>query len=331
LRVQKLVYKESEGNTGVISWRRAGSKNDPIASPNDAYRSVFQGIQPATGGPSPTDPAYRLHVRESVSVADLVKARSERLKRRLGLPDQIQLERHFDELRTLEMRLRAIPLDGQTTGTPGGCSAPPAPGPDGTTMLSTRADGRPIGYSGEEERATAMTNIIVKAMACNLTRISALQFTYVQCFMNVFNIVKDANTDLHELAHASSVPGISDRAIQLKVMQMYGWHMKHYANLVQGLKNERGMDGRSMLDNTVIVFVNEGGLGPAEGKEIASHSTDSMMAILAGGHALGLKHGRHILGNNRHPGQVIRTAMQAIGVQAKFGAITDPIPELTTA
>ena len=101
-----------------------------------------------------------------------------------------------------------------------------------------------------------------------------------------------------------------------KVMEMYGWHMKHFARLAAQLKAEIGPDGRPLLDNTVLVFVNEGGLGPAEGKNPASHSTDNMMVVMAGGKNLGLKPGRHIRAENEHPAKVLTAAMNAVGVAA---------------
>jgi hypothetical protein len=97
-------------------------------------------------------------------------------------------------------------------------------------------------------------------------------------------------------------------------MEMYAWHMKHFTSLATQLKAALGPDGRPMLDSTSLVFVNEGGLGPAEGKNPAAHSTQNMMMVLAGGRAGGLKPGRHIRADLNHPAQVVAGAMNAAGV-----------------
>src|SRR5262249_46208262 len=127
--------------------------------------------------------------------------------------------------------------------------------------------------------------------------------------------------DLHELGH-----GNGD---QKRFMQMYGWHVKHFASLVGQLKQELGPDGKPLLDSTVLVFVNEGGLGPGDGKPVSSHSTDNMMALVAGGRGLGLRPGRHIRGNNAHPAQVLLTSMNSAGVgAAALGDVSGRLAEL---
>jgi hypothetical protein len=313
-RAQAQAYRGG-GNVGVISWRARGQKNDPTVSPSLAFDNLFKGFAP----PDPNDPAQvaaRMRLlREEASVLDMVRTNADRLMRRLGRPDQVRLERHFDEIRALETRLKTIPLDGaRAAGAARGCGAPPMPGADPMVTLGTAAGSGEVGYAGEEERAKVLTSLIVKAFACDMARVATLQLTCAQCFMNVEALV-GVKMDLHELAHLSTIQGGKDVA-QRKVMDMYGWHMKHWASVIAGLKNEIGPDGRPLLDTTVLVFVNEGGLGPAEGRNPSSHSTDNMMALVAGGRALGLKLGQHIKADGEHPARVLLSAMHAVGVPA---------------
>jgi hypothetical protein len=334
LRVQADSYRGG-GNVGVISWRAAGQKNDPTVSPSLAFQNVFGTFTPPTGGPAmPVDTADvaardRLR-REEKSVLDMVSGSAARLKARLGGPDLQRLERHFDEIRSLEQQLSTIPGDNPTPVPAGqGCTSPMKPGTDPSIQLSTGA-GLEIGYAGEEQRAQVLTGVIAKAMACDLTRVATLQYTCAQSFMNVQQLV-GVQMDLHELAHLSTIQGGQDVA-QKKVMEMYGWHMKHFASLVSQLKSTIGSDGRPLLDNTVLVFVNEGGLGPAEGKNPASHSTDNMMVITAGGRAGGLKTGRHIRANQDHTAKVVLSAMNAAGVMAgSLGEISGRLEAMFTA
>ncbi len=306
LRVQADAYRGG-GNVGVISWKDKGQKNDPTVSPSLAFKNAFTGLPAAGGMADPAGEAARKRaLKEEASVLDAVRGSADRLMKRLGREDRARLERHLDEIRALEARLAGIPFDGAPGAST--CGAPARPGADPATVV---ADG--IGYAGEEERAKVMTGVIAKSFACDLTRVATLQFTCAQSFMNVDALV-GVKMDLHELAHLSTIQGGKDVA-QQKVMQMYGWHMKHFAALVSQLKGEIGPDGRPVLDHTALVFVNEGGLGPADGKNPSSHSTDNMMVIVAGGKALGLKPGRHVKGGNQHPAKVVLGAMQAAGVQ----------------
>lgn len=346
-RVQADAYRGG-GNVGVVSWRSAGQKNDPTVSPGLAFDNVFASFTPPTTPPTPgmptppkptVDPVAERLRREERSVLDLVRGNADRLEKRLGTADKARLQRHFDEIRALEMRLAAIPeptpqpQPGPTPApTPmgGGCSKPGKPGVDPPISVIEAEGSGEVGYAGEEERAQVLTGLLAKAFACDLTRVATLQYTCVQCFMNVDRLV-GVKMDLHELAHLSSIQGGADVA-QQKVMQMYAWHMKHFAALATELKNTIGPDGRPLLDNTVLVFVNEGGLGPAEGKNPASHSTDNMMVVLAGGKNLGIKTGRHIRANNDHPAKVITGAMNAAGVAATgLGEVQGRFEPLFTA
>jgi hypothetical protein len=310
LRVQADSYRGG-GNVGVISWAARGKKNDPTVSPGLAFQNVFAGFMP----PAPMNPGDAMAMdrlrREDASVLDMVNNSATRLKARLGRPDLLRLERHFDEIRALEQQLGTITSDPRPPASGQACGAPTKPGADPAISL-VEAAGETVGYAGEEERAQALTSVLVKALACDLTRVATLQYTCVQCFMNVDKLV-GVPMDLHELAHLSSIQGGKDVA-QEKVMEMYGWHMKHFASLASQLKATLGSDGRPLLDNTVLVFVNEGGLGPAEGKDPAAHSTDNMMVVTAGGRATGLKTGRHIRANQDHPAKVVASAMNAAGV-----------------
>jgi hypothetical protein len=319
-RVQADAYRGG-GNVGVVSWRGKGQKNDPTVSPGLAFDNVFAGFTPpSTGGmPAPVDPLAERLRREQASVLDLVRGNADRLQARLGQADKTRLERHFEEIRALEMRLGSIPGEPKApAATGGGCKLPGKPGVDPAISVIEAESGE-VGYAGEEERAQIMTGLLAKSFACDLARVATLQYTCVQCFMNVEKLV-GVKMDLHELAHLSNIPGGAEVA-QQKVMAMYGWHMKHFANLATQLKQELGPDGKPLLDNTVLVFVNEGGLGPAEGKNPASHSTDNMMVVVAGGKNLGLKTGRHIKANNDHPAKVIASAMNAAGVSGNLGEV----------
>jgi hypothetical protein len=312
LRVQADPYRGG-GNVGVISWRSAGQKNDPTVSPGLAFDNVFTGFMPAGPVDSADAKARDLLRRQELSVLDLVNDHAQKLKGRLGHADQMTLDRHFEEIRALELRLATIPGDARPPAAGGGCASPMKPGADPSIAI-TNAAGMDVGYAGEEQRAQALTAILAKALICDLTRVGTLQYTCVQCFMNVEQLV-GVKMDLHELAHLSTIPGGAPVA-QQKVMEMYAWHMKHFTDLASQLKAVLGPDGKPLLDSTSLVFVNEGGLGPAEGKNPAAHSTQNMMVVLAGGRAGGIKPGRHIRGTLNHPAQVVASAMSAAGVSA---------------
>src|SRR5204862_1218364 len=99
-----------------------------------AFQNVFAGFTPPMpgGGSAAPDPAADRMRREELSVLDMVSASANRLKARLGRPDLLRLERHFDEIRALELRLGTIPGDPKPMppAAGNGCALPGKPGAD---------------------------------------------------------------------------------------------------------------------------------------------------------------------------------------------------------
>ena len=182
-----------------------------------------------------------------------------------------------------------------------------------------------LGYSGEDQRAAVMTELIAMAFICDLTRSTLLQFTNSQSFLNMFQITGQ-KSDLHELSHGSHGNQTESDTTQA-LAKGINWHMKHWANLLGRLKAAREGD-KSVLDNTAAIFTFEGGHGfdPADNRTISAHSTENMGMLVAGG-AGGLKRGLHLKATGKHPAQVFLTALRALGsTQTSLGEVSGEIP-----
>jgi hypothetical protein len=291
-------------------------------SPKLAFDSLFFNFAP------PDDPVAAAEQdflwRRRKSIIDVVKTRADLLVKKLGGQDRIRLQRHLDEIAELEKRVSAIPPE------PGGqCVAPSDPGGD-PTLGGNQPDGsynQNSGYSDEEERARVMMDMIHMAFTCNLTKVAAVLMTHAQSHMNAFQLT-GLPLDFHELSHSQQGP--MGRTWQ--VGQGNKWHVKHFAYLVDKLANTAEGTG-SVLDNTALLLVNEGGHGydALDNSFDSAHSTENMACLIAGG-AGGLKMGEHIVAppGQNHPGNVILSAMNAVGVSTNtFGEVTSgPIAEL---
>jgi hypothetical protein len=325
-RVQPASYVGSNGgggDSGRISWRADGSGNivgeDPIISPRLAYESLFSNFVP----PDPAEAeaaAFLLQRRQSV--VENVRARTEHIIPRLGAADRQRMERHLDELRGFEERLKAVP---PPTG--GACELPPDPGQDppiGEPHASN--DGghnytQTAAWSDEELRAELLCDMIRMSFACDLSRVAALRMTRDQCFLNMFPLT-EAHAEMHESSHGQGT--INDHS------DAVGWHVKHFARLVSLLRDTQELDGSSLLDHTAVVMLFEGGFGfdPESGSNNRAHSTENMVALVAG-RVGGLLGGQHIATAGKHPATVLVSAMQALGLQTDtHGEITGNVPEL---
>jgi hypothetical protein len=322
--VQASWYLDQSAPYGrdVISYRKNGTQVTGIpstVSPRAAFDSLFVGFTPV----DPAEAAKRAFMlKQRKSVLDLVGHKTEKLLPQLGTSDRVRIERHLDEVRDLERRISAIAPDGG-----GACQILPDVGTDPAVGGNNTVNGGTgfdvnAGYSNEEARATALVDLLHMAITCDLTRVATLQFTMAQSHMNMYPLI-GIPYDLHEIGHSShGTMGVS---------QGIAWHMKHFARLVAKFR-DTPEDIGTMLDNTVIVMVHEGGHGfdPSAAKQYSSHCTENMACLIAG-RAGGLKPGRHVVTANKHPAQVLITAMNAIGVPtSSLGEVSGTIPELIT-
>jgi hypothetical protein len=312
-RVQPSKYIGSNGgvgDAGRISWRDEGGNIvgiDPIFSPRLAHESLFSGFVP----PDPAQAqaaAFKLSRRRSV--LDTLRVRTQSLIPRLTPADRERMERHFAELQGFEERLDAMPPP-----TTGACELLPDPGEDPPIGAPHADNGGghdytpTAAYSNEDQRAELLFDMVRMAFACDLSRVAAVRLTIDQCFMNMMPLT-GAPGEVHEMSHGQAQPDDHGDAV--------GWHVKHFARFVQMLRDTQELDGSSLLDNTAVVMVFEGGYGfdPESGSGDRAHSTENMCALVAG-HAGGLlpTPGKHIRAAGMHPANVILSAMTAAGYQ----------------
>jgi hypothetical protein len=334
-RAQPSFYRvDSDGGTdGTISARinAAGQLEQvpPITSPRLAFESLFSGFVPP-------DPAEALAAQRLLamrkSVVDLVADDAQALIGRLGREDQIRMQRHFDELRALESRLDELELPDAAA-----CQMLPDPGDDPPIGDAIDPSGgadynsyyeNANGYSDEDLRATVMTDLIHMAFTCDISRVASFMLTFAQCFMNMYTLL-EMPSDLHEITHGSI--GDDESQMQDALADCAAWHVKHFARLVQKLRDTEDLDGSSMLDQTGLVLAFEGGWGfdLESGGDSSPHSTENMV-MLVGGRAGGLhtSPGGHIQAQGVHPTAVLNTVLSAVGVDETLGEVTDRVDEL---
>ncbi len=328
-RVQVASYEGTNGTVGDsarISWFRDEANVlrgiDPTFSPEQAYASLFDSFV----GPEPSAAAVLLLERKR-SVVDLVRHKAQRLSQRLGAADRIRLERHLDEVRALEDRLQTLQPMG------GDCAKPPPVGADpavGGAYEDWSSDGiTPLGgagHSDEDLRAELLTDLIVMAFACDLSRSAALRMTFSQCWMQATPLIGVAG-DMHKFGHTAGSEA------EVALADCVGWHVKHFARLITRLRDTEDLDGASLLDSTAAVLLFEGGRGynPEADIQDSAHSTENMIALV-GGHAGGLNAGggQHIVKPDWHPANVVVSALSATGAipDETLGEVSGRVPEL---
>jgi hypothetical protein len=328
-RAQPSWYLAGSSYAGreYISYTGDGQRVESQPSPQIAFQSLFQGFMPMGAAAAAQ---FDFKQRSRLSVLDLVLAKRDKLLAKLGGADRLRIQQHFDEIRDLENRIRAIPP--MMTGT---CMKPADPGPDpgiGGDNAGSSSDviGTDTGYSNETQRAKVFADLIYMAFVCDLTRVATLQITTFQSHMNVFSITTDLGlpirADLHEVGHN----GDANNRGQLPVSTCLKWHIQTYAYLINRLKST--MEGAgTVLDNSAILFYPEAGHGLQLNdamSQFATHSVMNMIALIAG-RAGGLNPGQHIDGGGVHPVEALISAMRAVGYTGdSLGEVSGHIQQL---
>ncbi|MBX7115996.1 MAG: DUF1552 domain-containing protein [Myxococcaceae bacterium] len=320
MRVQLSSYVNSDGpGTGqTISYRTSSGGGvqgvAPRYSPRELFNTLFQNFTPPEGTLTPAQVAEQdWLLRTRRSILDSAAKRFETVKGKVSARDRQRVDEHLSEIRDLERRVAAIPPPQV-----GLCQKPADPGPDPVAGQgqATGANGditysQNRGYSGEEERAAAMVDLLYMALVCDLTRSVQFQFTNSQSFLNLFSLTGQP-ADLHELSHGSHGANTGTNSTT-SLAQGINWHMKHWGNLLAKLHAAKE-GATSILDNSAAVFTFEGGQGldPAEGRLVSAHSTENMLMLVAGG-AGGLNRGLHLNAAGMHPANVLLTGLKAVG------------------
>ncbi len=289
-----------------ISHTGAGQKLASEADPRKVWSRVFKDFMPQGGGVV-DDSALRLKARQK-GILDYVKNEVDLQAKRMSTEDRLKLQAHMQAVRDLEVRLA---LDDTAPDKPVGlsCVTPANPNPTGS------------GKAWFDKAADFQTQLIAMALACDLTRVASLNVEELSG--SVCGI-----GDPHSLAHDTSPDNGGRRGDTGAVAQSVGYHLIYnqvFGKLLSALANIPDVDGKRVLDNTVVLWAGEIALG--------SHATDDYHWLLAGSAGGALKTGRWLkfdpkpnplfngAGTRPTHGELFVSIANAVGVpMTKFGA-----------
>ncbi len=287
-------------DTAALSYRGPLQPLVADSSPYRVFDRLFQGFSGVKDGEKKAA-AERLHDRQRL--LNFVTADLESLTGRLAQSDQGKLEAHLGALKALEHSL--------TTGA--GASASKA--------CSVPERGVPLDiWKNENIPAIARLQIdlMVLALACDLTRFGTLQFgragaghrfTWLgkEFVKDPPVIAVDTAQGFHALAHNEK-----DAASRAKLVQIHTWYAEQLAYLLGRLDSIPEGDG-TLLDNTIVVWMNELGSG-------AKHSHDRTPWVLAGNVGGFFKTGQLVSFPGQPHNRLLLSLCHALGVQTEvFG------------
>lgn len=264
---QETAFRTVELGVGIneatsltrMIYSGANSPLHPETSPKGAFNRLFAGVTPSTMDPTPQeDPAVAQKRVEDMAMVDYIRGDLGRLRTKVGSEDYRKIDAHLEGLLAIEQRLNV----GSNTSTAVGCSLPSAPS-------STGGFG-----SNFPDDIDSMIDIVVSALACDVTRVMSLQLSYG------FSYVR------HEwLGHTLEHHTMSHRAGDWtkELTEIDNWYAQHVVNLLEKMDAIDEGNG-TLLDNTLIVW----------GRELGTTAHEFINApfIVAGGGNHGLETGR---------------------------------------
>lgn len=287
-------------NAGRVSFSAIGEKQQ-LPCEIDIYALYAKVFGSTSPGLSPERARARLMQRRSV--LDAVAADLSALEGRLGPEERRKVQLHASALRDLEERLSSRLI----ASFPGCSTATPS-----TFDVPSRGQ-------GNEANAPALFRLFMEFIAltvsCNMVGVLSFQFGrggehFHYDWLNIPGMPADA----HDLvAHKDN----GDPEIERINTEIKKWYTELVTDLAERLSGFPQDEGKSALDNALIVWGNELATGP--------HEMNNMPVALIGGAAGRLTRTGYIVDEGRQPHHRLgATLLRVMGLPSEgFGAAPD--------
>jgi hypothetical protein len=277
------VHGVGSGPTGSISYSAPGKPVTSEANPRLAFQDLM--------GITATQPAQRdLLGERRKSVLDLVHADFEALKvKKLSKSDQTKLDQHFSTIRDLESAL----MPGGMMMPQSGCApldaarAAEIAAADRNVQITSDAQFKRVGRM--------QMDMIALALACDRNRVATLQWgsgaggpIFKWDGMN-------HQYNHHKLSHGNTMDDDSGSPVagyEGMVAAIDKWFAGEFVYLLDKLNAYTEADGKTLLDNSCVLWVNE----LSDGK---GHDFRDLPVIIAGSCGGAFKQGQY-LNMSRH-------------------------------
>ncbi|HEU4780390.1 MAG TPA: DUF1552 domain-containing protein [Steroidobacteraceae bacterium] len=237
-----------------LAWR---SHNQPL-SPEHNPRFVFERLF-GTGSPRERVGNLKRRQADQKSILDFVLADARSVKAKLDGRDKQKLDQYLTSVREIEQRIE-----------------------NSTRMSVKNPDidapaGIPDGY---QEHVALMFDMLALAFQTDSTRVATMLMSREGSNRSFADI--GIASGHHDLTHHKNSPEIIE-----KVKLIDRWYMQRLAGFLEKMQNTEDVDGKSLLDHSMILY----GSGNADGNR---HTHEDLPIVLAGGGSGVLKPGRFI-------------------------------------
>lgn len=294
-----VLGADTAASNGVTMSFRDGTAVTPISSPASAFSTAFGSVSSGggtmTGGGTVATVDAALKRRQSI--LNLVKGEITDVQKRLGASEKAKLDAHLTSIRSLEDKLMLS--GGSSTG---GNSNPNA-------AKACAGLAKPTDSAKPIENGLLHLDILVNALACDVTRVGVIQFGSDQ---GLQVDLPDLKGDQHNgFIHS----GANEKVPFQSLINFEAWLATQFAKVVNDLKSKPDPDGGggTLYDSTLVVWARDMG-------DAVNHNMKDMRFVLAGGAGGYLKQaagGRYLNAgggaSNRHE-RVLLNVLEAMGI-----------------
>jgi len=267
-----------------IAWSSPTTPVTPEPNPRLAFERLF-----GAGSPEERRKNYELRQQTERSVLDFILEEAGDVQRQLNAGDRRKLDEYFTVVRELEQRLKAAERSGEL------------PDIDRQTPPGIPAD--------FAEHMALMYDLLFLAFQTDSTRIGTILLAY-DGSNRVFPQIGIPEGH-HYLTHNQRKEDLA-----LKVARIDAYYMEQFAAFLQKLAAAEDVDGRSLLDNSMIVY----GGAIADGNR---HTHDNLPVILAGGGGGTLQPGRYLTVAEQPMSNLFVSLLNRLGIETdRFGDST---------
>lgn len=305
LSLQGEGYFSNSLPRNTISWNEHGTPVPRDVEPRVVFDRMFRS---GTKGVS------------DKSLLDQILADAHALRRTVGPSDARKIDEYLEAIRSVEKRIDFA--DRQAN------RAKEDP------LLTRRLSRPPAGIPDDHgQYMRLMFDMIVLAYWADATRVSTFMLDHGQS-NRYFNFVDGVKGTWHALSHwrdtsgkTEDDDGVTSWSSRQEKRDMYNavtrWHHEQVAYFLGQLKQIRESDGRTLLDNSMILY----GSSLADGHE---HEAENLPILLAGGGGGTIKTGRVIrYRRNTTLSNLHLSMLQRLGLElSEFGDSTSPLTEL---
>ena len=252
-----------------------GATVEPFDDPSVAFDSLF-----ANAGISSSAIARQSLRRKSV--LDEVNGELQSLTLQLSGRDKDKVNAHLQMLQQIELQLAAMPAAPMA-----GCTTPVRPSLTASAPIVYNPSGMEVKQDPTADADVPMRNtlaqqMLVAALACDMARVGTIMMAPSRSDIFLTWLPGGSAESHHDLSHE----GDNNDVAKNKLIAINAWYAQQVAQVITALKAVPE-NGGTMFDNTVILWINELGVGN-------SHSHTNLPAMLAGSAGGYLKTGQAV-------------------------------------